>query len=672
MKLALAQIDARLGDLDGICARLEQQVFLAGEAGADLLCLPAPLFAGVMPGTLVDYPNFEHDLLHHLQQVATAISTSGIACLVPVILPLEGGPLFEAMLLRRGNVVPLRLTMIAHHEEMPMSPWAPPVFEVAGARVAVTFDFFRDCSDIPHGSDLVVYFPVQGYDASNEATAAVASVNDGYYRSEVEHTGLWMACMAPVGGFDDSVFTGGSFVMDDSGRVIAQAPCFEESLLVQEIQRGVHVDALEAHELPSYHKETWLWESLRLYVRDAVEAAGMNRAVVSLTGDLQSSLLAALAVDALGSRNVLGLFVDCGDAQTPEEEARAAVSAAHVRDVSSRLHIRLIERSAPDLSRLLDRDVPAGSSYKLNRQVEGLFLADAAQKQKAIPLVALTKTDYALRANAAVSLCRRALAPFGDVYLSSLEWLARMRNQTSAVVPDELVSLASVERSMKALLSDAVEQLQFDEVLLQRAEQVLCKVKPGDIDTALLEHVDNNRVLEDLSLFVASPEAAALLMMLIRCNESGRRLLPSVPIVSARSFTERMWPVSLAWSDLGRHGAEPLRALDFAEAEYRRLEKHGEKRGQQVRSEVMGMIASVLGLSPEQQAEFMSDEGQQRMRDELQELEGNMREMLRRMAEQGSDPSDGFGQTPGAMPPHDFGQMPGSMPPGGFNFFSLN
>lgn len=665
MKLALAQVNARLGDLDGICARLEQQVFLAGEAGADLLCLPAPLFTGVVPGTLVDYPNFEHDLLHHLQQVATAISTSKVACLVPVVLPLEGGSLFEAMLLRHGNVIPLRLTMITHHEEMPVSPWSPPVIEVAGSRVAVTFDFFRDCTELPHGCDLAVYFSVQGFDVSNEETAAVASVNDGHFSSEVERAGLWMACMAPVGGFDDSVFTGGSFVMDDSGRVIAQAPCFEEHLLVQEIQRGVHVDALASHELPSYQKEIWLWEALRLYVRDAVDAAGTGRAVIPMTGDLQSGLLAALAVDALGSRNVFGLFVEHDDAQTPEAEALASASTECVREVASRLHIRLIERSAPDLSRLLDRDIPMAPSLRLRTQIDSLLLTDTAQEQRALPLIALTKTDYALLANAAALQRTRALAPFGDVYLTSLEWLARTRNQASAILPNDLVSLTSVEKSMSGLLCEAVERLELDEMFARRAEQVLCNAKPIDIDTALMEHVDDNRVLEDLSLFTTSPEAAALVLMLVRCNESGRRTLPSVPIVSKRSFAERLWPVSLAWSDLGRHGTDSLRAVDLAEAEYRRLEKRGEKRGQLARSEVMGMIGSLLGLSPEQQSELMSDEGQQRIRDELQEFEGNMREMLRRMAEQGEGSSMGPGRESGGLPPM-------GMSPAGFNFFSLN
>ncbi|MFR3451514.1 MAG: hypothetical protein ACLTSX_07860 [Collinsella sp.] len=130
MRIALAQIGARLGDFDGICSRVEQQVHLAQDAGADLLCVPAPLMCGVTPGALVDYPNYEHDLLRASIGSRRSAMRRRVACIVPAVLSLRVGQLFEAFLLRRGRVVPLRLTMIRHQEGVPVSPWSPPVFDV--------------------------------------------------------------------------------------------------------------------------------------------------------------------------------------------------------------------------------------------------------------------------------------------------------------------------------------------------------------------------------------------------------------------------------------------------------------------------------------------------------------------------------------------------------------
>ena len=132
-------------------------------------------------------------------------------------------------------------------------------------------------------------------------------------------------------------------------------------------------------------------------------------------------------------------------------------------------------------------------------------------------------------------------------------------------------------------------------------------------------------------------------------------MLPSAPIVSARGFAERLWPVQLAWSDMGTRGEERLRASDLAEAEYRRMERKGSERSEQARGEIFGMLGEMLGLTPEQQAELMSEESQERMREELREMEGNLRELFRRMAESGEG-SEG----------------PAAPPASGFSFFSLN
>ena len=195
------------------------------------------LMCGVTPGALVDYPNYEHDLLRALDRLAAVCDAAGVACIVPAVLSLEVGQLFEAFLLRRGRVVPLRLTMIRHQEGVPVSPWSPPVFDIAGTRIAVTFDAQRDLASLPGGCDLLLLFPVNGLDVTDCDSAAAAALPAGQMTERVARAGIWMACMAPIGGYDDAVYTGGSYVLDDGGRVVALAPCFEESLLVQDARR---------------------------------------------------------------------------------------------------------------------------------------------------------------------------------------------------------------------------------------------------------------------------------------------------------------------------------------------------------------------------------------------------------------------------------------------------
>ena len=193
-------------------------------------------------------------------------------CIVPAAVSFEGQPLLDYMMLKDGHVVPARSSIALQRGENNDTRWAPPVFDVDGVRIAVIFDLDRELEMLPTGVDLIAYFQFNAFDMTDRETAAIAAVRSGAYRKIASKRSVWFACMAPVGAYDESVYTGGSFVLDDCGRVVAQAPCFEESLLVQEIQRGVMLDALEDHELPEFRSEEWLWQALVLAVRDNARA----------------------------------------------------------------------------------------------------------------------------------------------------------------------------------------------------------------------------------------------------------------------------------------------------------------------------------------------------------------------------------------------------------------
>ena len=284
MLVALAQIDMQLGDIEGICARIANQAELAHEQ--------------VLPGAMIDNANYEHDLIAGLEGLAAVFAHLNMVGLVPAVVSCEGAPLFEVFMLKEGRVIPVR-SLLARRRQVSDELWAPPIFDIDGTRIAVSFDVLRDIELLPAGCDLIIFFQANAFDITNEASCAVAAVADGYFTREVAAKSVWLACMAPVGAFDEAVFTGGSFFMDDCGRVVSAAPCFEDALIVQDIRRG---EAMPVHELPprpQFQREAWLWEALRLYVRDAAAARGEARAVLALSGDLPSSLAAALCAVAL-------------------------------------------------------------------------------------------------------------------------------------------------------------------------------------------------------------------------------------------------------------------------------------------------------------------------------------------------------------------------------------
>lgn len=653
MKLALAQIDMRLGDIEGICTRIGDQAVLAAGQGVQLLCTPTPLFCGMQPTALIEYPNFMHDLLCGLQALAERLERTDISCLVPAVVPVGQAPFLETFLLREGRVVPLRSLIGLRHGHLDAGTWESPVFDIAGARVAVVLDLDRDLPQLPRGCDVAVYLPMGGFNAHSEQSSGVAAVADGYFSEATARAGVWLACMAPVGAFDDVVYTGGSFVMDEAGRVVAASPCFEEDLLIQEVVRGSVVPAVDAHDLPSFQREEWVWEALRLHLRDTVEACGFERVALALEGDLPSSLLAVLAVDAVGPRNVIGVAFERADACTPQQETAERERMERVRQLAANLGIRVVERAPGDVSRWMDRDVPARDAGRLRAGIDALYLADVAHELDACTVCALTKTDAALapsaclRAGAALALA----APFGDIYLTHLEFLARFRSRSSRVLPAGLVSLAAVRRSMDRILFDALDVAGRDAVARQRVSQILSALEPSQIDAVLEAHVDRNRVFEDIPLSASMPEAVSLLMLIARRGEHKRRSLPPAPFVSERSFIERVWPAALGWSDLGRHGEEPLQLEGLVAAEQERLEALGEEHGERVRGEILGLLGELLGLSADQQQELMSEEGQRRMREGAMRFEAQLRQMMEASSEDATEQAPAPGQ---GAPGHHF------------------
>lgn len=654
MKMAIAQVDARLGDIEAIGERIAAQASLASKQGAHLICFPAPLLSGLLPTTLIDYGNFQHCVLQMLSEQARRLAELDIVCLVPAVVSYESIPVLEVFMLREGNAIPVRCFLAKQRGLQSDNAWLPPVFDVAGTRVAVTFDLDRDVESVPGGTDVVVYFQIDGYNAADESTAAVAAVRDGYFLSEVEKSGTWLACVAPVGAFDESVYAGGSFVMDDAGCVVEHAPCFEESLLLCDVQRGLGSARVGEDLLPRYSKEEWLWGALCLQVRSAAARRGASRAVVPLEGDLSSSLLAALAVDALGPRNVCGLVLARQDMVTSAQEAYEAERISCAREAAANLHIRLVERELPDLQRGLDSDEAEGglpsrmASDRLRLRMGALMLSAVAEQLDACVLAPCSKTDVALAPG--LALCFGAAwcdaLPFGDVYLTQLEYLARWRNRRSAVVPEQLVSLRAVERSMGRALDYSVRCAVKDPEFANKIGDILLSLNASDVDGALEAHVDKNLSFEDIPLSGRNPQAVRALLLLVQGGENERRKLPLVPVVSLRAFSERLWPRSLEWSDFGRSEGALLSVSDFVRAEEARAREDAADAGERMQNELMGFLGSLFGISPDQLKQAATIREEHEVPEGLEGLGSKMKQMFERALEQASsDESEGGDST---------------------------
>jgi NAD+ synthase (glutamine-hydrolysing) len=346
MRVALAQINTTVGDIAGNVGKAVDAVSKAVDAGADLITLPELTITGYPPEDLLMRPSFIEENLEGLGEFADAVP-EGVAAAIGFV-DLDGD-LFNACAVVSGGEVLHRY----HKRYLPnysvfdenryfREGEGAPVLKLDGTLVGVTI-----CEDM--------WYP--GGPAREQALAGasvLANINGSpYHRQKIlsrermlrvraSDSGCYVVWCNLVGGQDELVFDGGSVVVGPDGNVLARAGQFEEDLLVADI----HPEAALFHRLhdprprkenaegtveqvnvPNYGnnpnaarpakprveallgEEREVLEALVLGLRDYFGKNGFSRAVLGLSGGIDSSLAAAVAVRALGPENVTGVLM---------------------------------------------------------------------------------------------------------------------------------------------------------------------------------------------------------------------------------------------------------------------------------------------------------------------------------------------------------------------------
>ena len=337
-RLTMAQLDPVVGDLGGNAAKAFAAWEAGREAGAQMVMLPEMFLTGYQTQDLVMKPAFVVDAAAHLERLAEAAAegpTLGI-----------GGPWAEGARLHNAYHVlsggRVRASVLKHvlpnedvFDEERLYAHGPihGPYEVEGVRIGTPI-----CEDAWHPDVPETLL---------ETGAEILIVPNGspYYRGKhdvrlarmvarVVETGLPLAYLNMVGGQDDQMFDGGSFVLNAHGVLAAQLPVFEE--------RVAHVDFEQTNEgwraLPGHvspHPGAWeqdyrvMVEATRAYFRKT----GFSRAVLGLSGGIDSALVAVIAADALGAQAVRCVMLP--------SEYTSAHSLEDAAEVARRLGARL-------------------------------------------------------------------------------------------------------------------------------------------------------------------------------------------------------------------------------------------------------------------------------------------------------------------------------------------
>ena len=452
MKIALGQINPTVGDFSGNANKIIQFSERARTAGAGLILFPELCICGYPPRDLVERPSFVARNRSTAEQIAT--QTKGIAVICGMVTPAdaESGKtvMNSAALLREGRIDFIQSKMLLPTYDVfdEMRNFAPArsqrLFGFCGRQMALTI-----CEDAWNDKNFWTR-RLYGIDPIEELLRA-----GGNFVLNISASPFWMgkrelrrdmlatiaknrkvpvAMVNQVGGNDSLIFDGSSLVINSDGTVIAQGKSFEEDLVLFDSANltGEMHHQIAGDDASAYH-------ALVLGTRDYVHKCGFSRAIIGLSGGIDSALTACVAVDALGAENVIGIGMP-GPYSSPGsiDDARALATNLGIR--FELLSIREMYQAAVSTLAPVFSGMPQDvTEENIQSRARGLLLMSLSNKFNALVLSTGNKSELAVGYCTLYGDMVGGLAVISDVPKTLVYRLSAYVNSRKTVIPEATI-----------------------------------------------------------------------------------------------------------------------------------------------------------------------------------------------------------------------------------------
>jgi NAD+ synthetase len=546
MRIAIGQINCTVGDLSGNARKILEFADRARALGADVLVTPELSLCGYPPEDLLLREDFRSACDRSLTQLASKVK--GIS--VVVGHPHQaGGKLYNAASVLRDGAI----AAVYHKRDLPNytvfdeeryfeSDGSPCVVEVNGVRVGVNI-----CEDVwgPDGESTARGTPgadgvnvginicadVWEPEAPKRARAAGAQVllvlnaspfhiNKLRTRYEVvrdrtAETGMAVVFCNLVGGQDELVFDGASFVMDARGKLTHQLPAFEEALVVVEVGKD---GPLPGEIAPELDTDESIYKALCLGVRDYLGKNGFPGALLGLSGGIDSALTLCIAADAIGADKVHAVMMP--------SQFTAGISVEDSREMVKRLGVRYSEIAIkPTFDTFMSALAPHfgdrpfdATEENLQARIRGTLLMALSNKFGSIVLTTGNKSEMSTGYATLYGDMAGGFAVLKDVTKKYVYRLSRYRNSVSAAIPERIIERApSAELRPNQVDQDSLPPYAVLDAIVERYVEQDQSV--AEIVAAGLKREDVHRIVN-----------------LVHINEYKRRQAPVGIRITPRGF----------------------------------------------------------------------------------------------------------------------------------------
>lgn len=373
-----------------------------------------------------------------------------------------------------------------------------------------------------HGADIIISLNASPYEKNK------FEKRQKLIENHVKKYQIPIVYVNQVGGQDDLIFDGQSFVMNQYGEILAQAAHAKEELLAIDLKiYPTHCDLIKSDLASKPSEIQTIYELLALALKDYVRKNQFERVVLGLSGGMDSALVAAIAVDALGSENVHAIFLP--------SHFSSETSLRDAKQLANNLNISFQEISIQYLfenyKQLFSNDFKTPENHLVNENIQarirGNILMAYSNQYQALLLCTGNRSEMAVGYCTLYGDMAGGFAPIKDVFKTEVYELALYRNQISTVIPENIISKEpSAELAPNQKDTDSLPPYPI-------------------LDAILAEHLDLFASEEELIKSGFEKAVVERVLNLVKKNEYKRRQAPIGPHLHTHSFTRaRRFPIS--------------------------------------------------------------------------------------------------------------------------------
>ena len=549
LRVALAQINPTVGDLVGNRALIASSIESAKKSSAHIVLFPEMIVTGYPVEDLALRPSFQIASKASLLEIAKSVRGDIVAMVGYLDTSPAGAPQNALAIISEGEVkaryVKRHLPNYGVFDEFRNFTAGNQslVVRIHGVDVAVAIceDIWHSLADIAARTPGLLVVPNGSPYERNKDDVRLALV-----QKRAKEVGAPLAYVNMTGGQDDLVFDGDTIVVDKTGALIARAPQFDDVLMIVDIECSVGTSTPDliisseggeiTKELSSsvaarLSDEAEMWQGLVVGLRDYISKNGFSSVVLGLSGGIDSALVAAIAIDAVGASNVYGV------AMPSKYSSGHSVEDAQALADATGINFR-IQSIAPMVdSFMTNLNLTGVAEENLQARVRGTTLMGISNAEGHIVLATGNKSELAVGYSTLYGDAVGGFAPIKDIYKTDVWALATWRNQEALA---KGLTPPIPERSITKEPSAELRPDQKDSDSLP--DYIL-------LDQVLRSYVDEDHGYEILIKDGFEPALVTRVIGLVDRAEYKRRQYPPGTKVSMRAFgKDRRLPMTSRWS----------------------------------------------------------------------------------------------------------------------------